>query len=293
MPPVSGAASGAAEADLRVADDRPRPVVRVTAPTAKRIRVRDLFATLPLATVMAVRDFQTRYKQSLLGPIWLVVQPLTMLAGFTIVFGSVAKVDTQGIPYALFSVVGITVWTTFQYSVLYGTRCIVANKSIINAMPVPRLSYISGTLLGNVPQFLFMLVLTLVAVPVAGYSLGPEVMLLPFCVLWLFALLYGLIMPLSAWHARYRDVGSVVPFLFQAGLFLSPIAYPLSQVPARLRTVMELNPLSGVVEAWRYAVLGAEPSMLALAAGLVWLAILLVVGWFIFSRAEPKFADIV
>jgi lipopolysaccharide transport system permease protein len=268
-------------------------VVRITAPTAKRIRVRDLFATLPVAAVMAVRDFQTRYKQSLLGPIWLVVQPLTMLAGFTIVFGSVAKVDTQGIPYPLFSVVGITVWTTFQYSVLYGTRCIVANKGIVNAMPVPRLSFITGTLLGNVPQFLFMVVLTLVAVPVAGMSLGPQIMLLPFCALWLFALLYGVIMPLSAWHARYRDVGSVVPFLFQAGLFLSPIAYPLSQVPEKLRTIMELNPLSGVVEAWRYAVIGADPSMLAIGSGLVWTVLLLIVGWFIFSRAEPRFADVV
>jgi ABC-type polysaccharide/polyol phosphate export permease len=269
------------------------PAVRTITPVKRRLRFADVFRDISVVRVLAARDFKVKYKQSLLGPIWLVVQPLTMLAGFTIVFGSVAKVDTQGIPYALFAVVGITVWTTFQTSVLYGTRCIVANKGIVNAMPVPRLSFVSGTLLGNVPQFLFMVVVTLIAVPVAGRGFGPQLLLLPLCALWLFALLYGVILPLAAWHTRYRDIGSVVPFLFQAGLFLSPIAYPLSQVPAGLRTIMELNPISGVVEAWRYAVLASEPSMLAIAAGLGWTALLLVVGWTVFSHAEVKFADVV
>jgi lipopolysaccharide transport system permease protein len=269
------------------------PGVRVSVPTSRRIRPRDVFASLPMATVLALRDFQSRYKQSLLGPIWLLVQPLTMLAGFTIVFGSVAEVDTQGIPYALFAVVGITVWTTFQMSILYGTRCIVANKGIINAMPVPRLSFVSGTLLGNVPQFVFLVVLTLAAVPIAGHGFGPELLLLPLCALWLFTMLYALVMPLAAWHTRYRDVGNVVPFLFQAGLFLSPIAYPLSEVPEGLRTAMELNPLSGMVEAWRFAVLGSQPSELALVAAAVWTVLLLIVGWRLFSRAEPRFADVV
>jgi lipopolysaccharide transport system permease protein len=267
--------------------------VRVNTPTARRVRPGDLIATLPMATVLALRDFQSRYKQSLLGPIWLAVQPLTMLAGFTIVFGSVAKVDTEGIPYPLFAVVGIAVWTTFQSSVLYGTRSVVANKAILSSMPVPRLSFISGTMLGNVPQFIFMVLLAIAAVPVAGRALGPELLLLPLCALWLFALLYAIVMPLAAWHTRYRDVGSVVPFMFQAGLFLSPIAYPLSQVPEGLRTVMELNPLSGIVEAWRYALLGSDPSMLALGSAAVWTVVLLVAGWTIFARAEPRFADVV
>ena len=293
MAPLTGATSGAAEPELRAGHGGPPLPVRVTTPTARRIRPRDVFGTLPIATVFAVRDFQSRYKQSLLGPIWLIVQPLTMLAGFTIVFGSVAKVDTEGIPYALFAVVGITVWTTFQSSVLYGTRSIVANKGILSAMPVPRLSFISGTMIGTLPQFLFMVVLAIAAVPVAGHSLGPELLLLPLCALWLFALLYAIIMPLAAWHTRYRDVGSVVPFMFQAGLFLSPIAYPLSQVPEPLRTIMELNPLSGVVEAWRYALLGSDPSVLAVGSAAVWTPLLLLAGWSIFSRAEPRFADVV
>jgi len=291
MPPATGATS--VEPAPRGQDaGRPLPV-RVTTPTARRIRPRDVITTLPMAMVFALRDLQSRYKQSLLGPIWLVVQPLTMLAGFTIVFGSVAKVDTEGVPYALFAVVGIAVWTTFQSSVLYGTRSIVANKGVLSSMPVPRLAFISGTMLGTVPQFLFMVLLAIAAVPVAGRPLGPQLLLLPLCALWLFVLLYAIILPLAAWHTRYRDVGSVVPFMFQAGLFLSPIAYPLSQVPAGLRTVMELNPLSGVVEAWRYALLGSEPSVLALVSAAAWTAVLLGAGWSIFSRAEPRFADVV
>jgi lipopolysaccharide transport system permease protein len=138
-----------------------------------------------------------------------------------------------------------------------------------------------------------MVCLAIVAVPVAGVGLGPQILLLPLCALWLFALLYAIVMPLATWHTRYRDVGSVVPFMFQAGLFLSPIAYPLSQVPPGLRTIMELNPLSGVVEAWRYALLGSAPSMLALAIAAVWTPLLLFAGWTIFARAEPRFADVV
>ena len=267
--------------------------VREITPTARRIRVRDVFGTLPTAYLFAVRDFQTRYKQSLLGPVWLVVQPLTMLTGFTVVFGSVAEVGTGDIPYALFAIVGVTVWLTFQVSVLYGTRCIVANKAIVKAMPVPRLAFITATLMGGVPQFLFMVLLSVIAAVVAGPSLGPEIFALPLCAIWLFALLYGVTMPLAAWHARFRDVGSTVPFVFQAGLFLSPVAYPLSEVPGALRTVMEFNPISGIVEAWRWSLLGSEPSTLALVVALGWTVALLTLGWAIFARAEVRFADVV
>lgn len=269
------------------------PAVREIRPTARRIRLRDITGTLPTAYLFAVRDFQTRYKQSLLGPVWLVVQPLTMLTGFTVVFGTVAEVGTGGVPYALFAIVGVTVWLTFQVSVLYGTRCIVANKGVVKAMPVPRLAFLTATLLGALPQFLFMVVLCVVAVLLTGPSFGPEIFALPLCALWLFALLYGVTMPLSAWHARFRDVGSTVPFVFQAGLFLSPVAYPLSEVPGALRTVMELNPISGVVEAWRWSLLGTEPSTLAIVAGLGWTVGLLTLGWAIFARAEVRFADVV
>ena len=267
--------------------------VREITPTARRIRVRDVFGTLPTAFLFAVRDFQTRYKQSLLGPVWLVVQPLTMLTGFTVVFGSVAEVGTGGIPYALFAIVGVTVWLTFQVGVLYGTRCIVANKGIVKSMPVPRLAFVTATLMGGVPQFLFMVVLSVIAALVAGPSLGPEILALPLCAIWLFALLYGVTMPLAAWHAHYRDVGSTVPFIFQAGLFLSPVAYPLSEVPGGLRTLMELNPISGIVEAWRWSLLGSEPSTLAIVAALGWTVALLTLGWAIFARAEVRFADVV
>ncbi len=290
------AASGAEAArDERGFDipERAPGAVRELTPTARRIRLRDLWTTLPVAKVLFFRDFQSRYKQSLLGPIWLIIQPLSMLGGFTVVFGSVAEVDTGGVPYVLFSVIGIAVWLTFQVSVLYGTRTIVANKAIVKAIPVPRLSFVTSTLMGSLPQFAFTLVLTFICVVAAGASLRPEMLMLPVCIAWLFVFIYAVVLPLASWHARYRDVGATSPFLFQAGLFLSPVAYPLSEAPSAIATVLALNPISGIIETWRWSLLGTPPGDLALASAVAWTVVLAVFGWRVFARAEVKFADVV
>lgn len=268
------------------------PVVRDIVPSTSRLRLRDVFASLPIATVFAMRDFQARYKQSVLGPVWLIIQPLTMITGFTVIFGSVAKVDTNGVPYVLFSTIGIAVWLTFQMAVLYGTRCIVANKAVVKTLPVPRLTFINATLLGSIPQFTFMVLLAIASVLVA-WSPGIEMLMLPVCIAWLLAFCFVVVLPLCAWHARYRDIGATVPFLFQAGLFLSPVAYPLEQAPGTLAKILALNPISGIIEVWRWSLLGTAPDQLAVIAAIGWTAVLGVFGWRTFSRAEVRFADVI
>ena len=295
MPPSTSLeqADAAAPAPQAAGGSAGASVVRDILPSARRVRVRDVFASLTIATVFALRDFQSRYKQSLLGPVWLIVQPLTMIAGFTVIFGGVAEIDSQGVPYVLFSTVGITVWLTFQMAVLYGTRCIVANKGIVKSLPVPRVAFVTATLLGSLPQFVFMVVLSVISVLVAGIGIGPHLLLLPVCIAWLLVFCYVVVLPLCTWHVRYRDVGATVPFLFQAGLFLSPVAYPITEAPPTLATFLELNPISGLIELWRFALLGTSPSELALVAGAVWTVALGLFGWRTFARAEVRFADVV
>ncbi len=295
MPPLSPLERAAEPTSAEALDGGPRlgVPVREYVPTARRIRPRDILGSLPIALAFALRDFQSRYKQSLLGPIWLLVQPLTMVAGFTVIFGGVAKIDTGGIPYALFSVVGITVWLTFQVSVLYGTRSIVTNKAMVKSLPVPRIAFVTSTLLASLPQLAIGVVFALVAILLTGRPLIPEMLLLPVCVAWLLVFTYAFTLPLAAWHARFRDVGSTAPFLFQAGLLLSPVAYPLAEAPSALAIVLQLNPMTGIIETWRWCLLGTEVAPLGLALAVAWTVVLALFGWWTFARAEVRFADVV
>jgi lipopolysaccharide transport system permease protein len=295
MQPLSsaGPATEPVLAEPRFSGTPASVAVREHVPVKRRIRARDVITTLPVALVFTIRDFQTRYKQSLLGPLWLIVQPLSMVAGFTVIFGSVAEVDTGPVPYVLFSLVGTTVWLTFQLSVLYGTRSIVANKAMVKSLPVPRLTFVTSTLLSSLPQLAFTTTLTLVAIVIAGRPMLPQMLLLPVCVAWLLVFTYVVTLPLAAWHARFRDVGATIPFLFQAGVLLSPVAYPLSEAPPTLATILQLNPMSGIIETWRWCLLGSEVAPLALAVALAATGVLAVFGWWTFARAEVRFADVV
>jgi lipopolysaccharide transport system permease protein len=266
---------------------------RLIVPTGKRVRLREIFTTWEVAKVLVVRDLQSRYKQSALGPIWLAVQPLAMAGGFTVVFSGVADVQTEGVPYVLFSLVGVTVWLTIQMSVLWGTRTIAANKILVQSVPVPRIALITASILTVVPQFAFTLLLSLLATVALDRGVRLEWLALPALTLWLFLFLLFLILPLASWHARYRDVGSTVPFLFQAALFLSPVAYPLSEAGETLQALLALNPATGLIEAWRWSILGSSPDTLSLALAGAWTLVIAAFGWRTFAKAEVKFADVV
>jgi lipopolysaccharide transport system permease protein len=266
---------------------------RLIEPTARRVRLREIFTTWPVTKVLVLRELQSRYKQSALGPIWLAVQPLAMAGGFTVVFSGVADVSTGGVPYVLFSLIGITVWLAIQMSVIYGTRTIAANKVLVQSVPVPRLALILSSILTVLPQFVFTLVLSFICVLALGLGLRVEMLAVPALTVWLFLFLLFLILPLASWHARYRDVGSTVPFLFQAALFLSPVAYPLSEAGGTLQTLLAFNPVTGLIEAWRWCLLGSTPDALSLLLAGGWTLVIGVFGWRTFVKAEVRFADVV
>lgn len=286
--PGAGARLGSRVAS--VAAERP---ARLIVPTRRRVRLRHVVDAWPVTKMLAARDFTLTFKQSALGPVWLVLQPLGMLAAFVVVFDSIADVSTGDVPYAVFSVVGVTVYGFLQLALGFGTRCFVTNKLLIKHVACPRLAVVHAKLLTAVVQPVLMTLVTVVVILAAGWPLPVNVLLWPLMLLWLAVFTWGLVIGLSAANVYFRDVAVLVPYLLQAGLLLSPIAYPLSAAPEGLEPFFIANPVTGLVEAWRWCLLGADVDLLAVGIALGWTVVLPVLAWNMFARLEVRFADVI
>jgi lipopolysaccharide transport system permease protein len=268
--------------------------MRVIVPTRRRLRLlRDMSESWPVTKMLAARDFTLTFKQSALGPVWLVLQPLGMLGAFVVVFDSIADVSTGEVPYAVFSIVGVTVYGFLQLALGFGTRCFVTNKLLVKHVACPRLAVVHAKLLTALIQPVLMTVLTVGVVLVAGWPLPVNVLLWPVMLVWLAVFAWSLVIGLAAANVYFRDIAVLVPYLLQAGLLLSPIAYPLSTAPDALDPFFIANPVTGLVEAWRWCILGADPNLLAIGVSLAWTAVLPVLAWNLFARLEVRFADVI
>jgi ABC-type polysaccharide/polyol phosphate export permease len=275
-----------AQADVQVP-------VHTILPSRRRMRLPEVWASWRVSRVLAVRDFKVMYKQSALGPLWLLIQPLGILGAFTVVFHGVASVDTAGIPYALFALVGVTVWTFVQTAISSGTRAIIINKKLVKNVACPRLPFATASVAAAIPNLLLPLLLTLAGVFVLGRSLPLNALLLPACIAWLLFLVWSLVLLFSATNVPFRDVTSVVPFLLQGAIFLTPVAYPLSEAPSTLAALLHLNPFTGLIEFWRWSLLGSDVDTVVVGAALVETLVIAVAGWQVFTRLEPRFADVI
>ena len=240
------------------------------------------------------RDIKVRYKQTALGAAWAVLQPVFTMVVFSLFFGKLARVPSDGIPYPVFSYCALLPWQLFAYALSESSNSVVANERLISKVYFPRLVVpIAGVLAGLMDFAIAFAVLILLML---GYGIVPTwtVVTLPLFVLLaiLTALAVGLW--LSALNVLYRDVRYTVGFLTQIWLFLSPVAYPSSLVPARWRLLYGLNPMAGVVEGFRWALIGKTPAPGAMLAVSVLVVVLLLVGGlFYFRRMENSFADVI
>jgi ABC-type polysaccharide/polyol phosphate export permease len=271
---------------------RPAPVRRVV-PTRRRVGLSEIWTSLPVANMLAVRDYKARNKQSVLGPIWLILQPLGILGTFAVVFQGVAQVGTDGIPFPLFALVGTTVWTFVNATIAYGVRTHIINAKLIKLVPCSRIAYVTSAVTGALPNLLVPLLLTFATLPIYGRGLPLQFVAFPLCLAWLIVFLWSVTNLLAALNVRFRDVSSLVPFLIQGGMFLTPIAYPLSSASPPLSDVLALNPLTGIIESWRWAILGSTPGMLPMIVAMVATVVTAIAGWWVFVRLEPRFADYV
>jgi ABC-type polysaccharide/polyol phosphate export permease len=266
------------------------PTVRVIRPVKYRLTVADLWRDAPVVRVLTARDFKVKYKQSLLGPLWLVFQPLALLAAFLVAFRGLADIQ-PGTPYVVFALVGLSAWTFFQASMTIGTASLITNLTLVRFTPCPRLAFPTAGVLASLPAYGVTILATLVAAATTG-TLSPRAVLLPLGLVWLFLLTMGVVAVTSALTVRFRDILAAMPFLLQVGLFLAPIGYPLYALSEPVRTILDLNPLTGIIEAWRWMVLsGYHPSFEPIGVSLLLTGVLVLVGWRVFSRLETTMGD--
>ncbi len=258
------------------------------------LNLKDLWNYRELIYFFTWRDLKVRYKQTLLGASWAILQPVLTMVVFSIFFGGLAKVPSDGVPYPIFSYTALLPWTLFSKALQDASRSLVSSANIISKVYFPRLILpISSTLAGLVDFMIAFVVLLLMMV---FYGIRPtaNIWLLPLLILLALVTAIGVSLWLSALNVMYRDVGHMIPFLNQFWMYITPIAYSSSIVPEKWKFLYALNPLAGVVEGFRWALLGTGegPGITLLISSCI--AILITIsGLFYFRRMERKFADLV
>jgi len=242
---------------------------------------------------LAWRDVKVRYKQSLLGVAWVVIQPLVTMLVFTAIFGRLAKLPSDGIPYAVFTYSALLPWTLFSTAVTRSASSLVSSSSILTKVYFPRLVLPVAAIFANLVDFAISLVVFFGLLAVFRIWPGWPLIFLPLFILMTIATTLAFGIWLAALNIRYRDVAYVLPFLIQLSLYLSPVAYSTQLVPSGAwRLVYSLNPLAGLIQGFRWALVkGPAPdSMLLISIAIV--AALLVSGIYYFRRTEKTFADV-
>ena len=258
------------------------------------VNLRELWAYRELLYFFTWRDIKVRYKQTLFGFAWAVMQPLFTMIIFSLFFGALAKIPSEGIPYPLFSYAAVLPWTLFSEGLTRSSNSLVAEANLLQKVYFPRLLMPLAGVLSPVVDFAVAFVVLIGLMLYFGYY--PSVMMfwiLPFLLLELL-LAVGIGMWLSAINVEYRDVRYAIPFLIQLGLFASPVVYPVTFVPERFQALYGLlNPMAGIIEGFRWAIVGTEPPSELLIASVAIILVILISGAFYFRRRERAFADVV
>lgn len=259
------------------------------------LNLRDLWHYRELIYFMTWRDLKVRYKQTLLGASWAILKPFMMMVVFSIFFGNLAQMPSYGLPYPLFSYTALLPWELFANALNVASRSLVVNSNMITKVYFPRIILPLSSILAGVVDFAIAFVILLGMMVYYRVPPAPAMWTLPLFLLLALITSLGVGLWLSALNVLYRDVGYVTPFLVQFWLFITPIVYPADLIGSKWRLVYSLNPMAGVVEGFRWALLGIEqgaPSpMLAVSTAVA--VVLLVSGLFYFRRMERQFADMV
>lgn len=260
----------------------------------RTLDLKELVRRAELLRFLIWRDLKVRYQQSLLGGLWAILQPLAATAAFSLVFGRLAKMPSDGVPYPLFSLTALVIWTYFANALTSTVNCLVANRSLVSKVYFPRLILPLSATLGSLADFGIGLAALFFVMLLYGLALPwTAVFLIPLTLIAVLTAV-GLGAGLGAINVRYRDVRATMPLFVQLWLFLTPVAYPASLAPASWRPLLGLNPMAGVVEGYRWALLGTGPAPITLMAISALAAlVLMTAGLIVFRKMEGLFADII
>jgi lipopolysaccharide transport system permease protein len=260
----------------------------------RAVNVVELWRFRDLIRSLAIRDIKLRYRQTALGIVWVVLQPILAAGIFSFVFGSVADLPTEGVPYFVFAYAGLLCWNLFSTTVNKASVSLVSNSGMVQKVYFPRISLPISAIPGSVLDFMVSLVVMVVMVIATDNVPGLSVLLLPLWVLITLMLAAGCSLIASALMVHYRDVGQVLPVGLQMLLYISPVAYSLDAVPDSLRSLYSLNPLVGVLEGFRWSLIsGRELPVGAVAYSCAFAVGMMILGSLVFARMETKFADVV
>ncbi len=262
------------------------------------LKLGDVWEYRELLYFLVWRDVKVRYKQTVLGVLWVVLQPLISMAIFTVLFGVLLKVPTGDAPYPVFAYAGLLPWSYFSSALTRSSASVVGSAHLISKVYFPRLIIPLAAVLACLVDFAVSFVVLLVVMLFYGILPTAAVLVLPALVLLAMITALGFGVWLSALNVRYRDVGYLVPFLVQIWMYLTPVVYGSSIVPERFRFLLSLNPMTGVVEGFRWALLGQSFGdghfslpLLAISTGIA--VLVLVSGAFYYRTTERDFADVI
>lgn len=273
----------------------PLPVIRIQPSKGwVSLQLRELWEHRELLYFLTWRDVKVRYKQTALGAAWAIIQPFMTMVVFSLFFGRLAKIPSDGIPYPIFSYTALVPWTFFANGLTQSSNSLVGSANLIKKVYFPRLTVPISTVLSGAVDFGLAFLVLLVMMIYYGIAPTVNAVFLPLFALLALATSLGVGLWLSALNVQFRDVRYVVPFITQFWMFATPIAYPSGLLMARWRIIYALNPMAGVVEGFRWALLGTHTKPGPMIAVSTFAALgLLVSGAYYFRRMEKTFADVV
>lgn len=253
----------------------------------------ELWQGRELAWFLAGRDLKVRYKQAVLGAAWAVLQPVAAVVVFTLVFQRLANVPSAGIPYPIFALAGVTIWTYASGSVTRAAQSLVNNSPLVTKVYFPRLLAPFASVLPGLVDLLFSFLILAVLMPFYGLRPTWAIVTVPLWLLAAVTVALGIGLLLGTLNVRYRDVNHIITLLVQLWMFITPVAYPSTLVPAAWRGFYFLNPMAGIVEGFRWAMVGTPWPGPVIFVSLLTSLVFLAAGVAYFERSERQFADII
>jgi lipopolysaccharide transport system permease protein len=294
--PADGRQDKRAIASSANADDlqRPLPVIDIVATRGWRgVNLPDLWAYRELLYILVWRDLKVRYRQTVFGVLWVMGQPLLTMLIFTLVFNRIARIDSGSVPYPVFVLTGLLPWGFFAAGVMAAANSLIGNANLITKVYFPRLLIPAASVTAGLIDFLVAGVV--LAGMLAWHRIAPvpQLMFLPVMIVLATGLTLGLGLWLAALNVKYRDVRIMIPFVLQLWMFATPVVYPLHLLPQPWAAYAVINPMVGVVEGFRWCLLGGTLPLPALVASLLCAVLLLASGMLFFRRMERTFVDVI
>ncbi len=253
----------------------------------------ELWSYRELIGVMIVRDLKVRYKQTVMGVAWAVLQPLTMIAIFTIIFGRLAKIPSDGYPYPVFVFSGLLAWNFFATSISTSGVSLISASNLVSKVYFPRIIIPISSIGVSLVDFLISALLLIILMAFYSQAITLNILLLPFFLLGLFMLSIGIGSWLASVTVVYRDFRYVITYLVQIWMYLTPVLYPISFVPKEWQWLLYLNPIYGWINGIRASFLGQEIDIVGVTISLFLSLIIFLLGMFYFEKTQRRFADII